>query len=153
MAGGIRLTKGEREYLRQAVEFSREMNLQAGDRRGMKSADAIIAKLEAAEKPKGAGVGAAVAVEAFREVLGARLIAPLPSARGVWAQIQNRLNALGLSRMDCVSAAKVAGSEWRGSIKAESIVRQADRLLQAAQGDLWGSGGAVGRSPVAMDDL
>lgn len=152
MAGAIRLTKAEREFLLNEVPFVRECALQSGNKRAMKVADAIIAKLEAAEKPRGSGVPAAQAVEAFREVLGNRLIAPLSGARGVWAQIQNRLNALGLSRMDCVSAAKAAAAEWRGPIKAESIVRQADRLLQAAQLEIPGARGAS-TAPVEMDDL
>lgn len=148
----MRLTKAERELLDALLDLDvRDLTDDVRERaRFDKARLSLVAKLEAAEKPRGTGVAVAAAVEAFREVLGNRLIAPLSSARGVWAQMQNRLNALGLSRMDCISAAKVAGVEWRGAIKAESIVRQADRLLQAAQLELPTNREGIS---VEMDDL
>ena len=141
----MRFTKAERAWL-----FSLANEAVKADPGQTKMAMNVFEKLKNAEKPRGSGVPAAQAVEAFREVLGNRLIAPLSGARGVWAAMQNRLNALGLSRMDCVSAAKAASVEWRGPIKAESIVRQADRLLQAAQLEIPGAGS---QRPVEMEDV
>lgn len=97
--------------------------------------ESFLLKLEKAEMLKGAkkGLDPRTAVEAFREVLGDRLVAPLGS---VWGELGGRLRRLGLSRMDCVTIAKVAKEQWRrGPIKAESLVRQAEVLLAAAQQD------------------
>ncbi len=98
----------------------------------------VIEKIEGSMKPKKAvGLSPVTAVEAFKEVLGNRLLAPLASANGVWGSMGARIKALGLSRGDCVTIAKSAKAEWRnGPIKAESLVRQAESLLAAAQQEL-----------------
>jgi hypothetical protein len=104
--------------------------------------DSLRGKVEAAElrqktRAVGKGLAPQVAIEAFREVLGKRLVPPL---QGEYGQLGVLLRNKGLTRMQCVSAAKTAAAEWRnGPIRALSIVRQADVLLSAAQKDFpWG---------------
>lgn len=101
--------------------------------------DSLLTKLDKAELMSGVkrGLSPQDAVEAFKEVLGTRLVAPLGS---VWGEIGGRIRRLGLSRMQCVTIAKVAKDQWRpGPIKAESLVRQAEVLLSGAQQAVWGT--------------
>ncbi len=91
--------------------------------------------LAATKKNAPRGLPPQVAVEAFKEVLGDRLVLPPGGANGVWGALGARLRALGLTRDDCVLAARAAAAEWRpGPIRAESLVRQADVLLGAKTG-------------------
>lgn len=126
----IRLSAAEVEFLKEALPDEST------------TADKILDKIETAElrqKTRAAGKGLApqVAIDAFREVLGKRLVPPL---QGEYGQLGVLLRSKGLTRMQCVSAAKTAAVEWRnGPIRALSIVRQADVLLAGAQGDMpWG---------------
>jgi hypothetical protein len=147
-AGKVSFTALERQVtvdaLRGTVEFGKGPRLRA--------AQSVIDKLEKSTKPKPAkatGLSATVAVEAFKDVLGSRLLAPLPNAQGVWMGIGRRLAALGVSRMDCVAMAKSAAVLWpKGRIKAESIVRNAELLLSDVQQELPGTVEAS-----EMDDL
>lgn len=130
MAGALRLTKAERELIKAAVECF------GGDSaKERKARDSILTKLELAELPvkKGTYLTVNDAIAAFKEVLGPRLLAPRFEARGVLGRMKNRIQALGLTRQDCVSIAKVASVQWAGIIRAESLVRQADKLLVEAQ--------------------
>src|SRR5690606_29631606 len=96
--------------------------------------ESALKKLELAEMPvKQRGLTVPDAIKAFREVLGPRLLAPRYEARGVLGQMKNRIQALGLTRDDCITIAKAAAVEWQGVIRAESLVRQADKLLASAQ--------------------
>lgn len=130
MARGIRFTKAEREVIRAALDdFITEVP------KPPKAAHTALAKLDLAELPvkKGTYLTTSDAIAAFREVLGQRLLAPGFQAVGVLAQMKNRIQALGLTRQDCTAIAKAAGAEWQGVIRAESLVRQADKLLAGSQ--------------------
>ena len=144
MASAIRLTGAEREFLARKIDEAgctndKEERLRAS----------VLAKLEASEMPvRKTGLSAQVAVEAFAGVLGNRLVQPPRAALGVWGAMGNRLRMLGLTRGDCVTIAKVAAAAWRGPIKAESLVRQADTLLSGAQMEVPGTSAG----PVALEE-
>ena len=114
--------------------------------------ESLLLKLEKAEMLAGAprvrGLSPQVAAEAFKEVLGNRLVLPPSGAGGAWGAMGARIKALGLSRGDCVNIAKAAAADWRpGPIRAESLVRQADVLLTSLQKGLpfqWGSSEPIG---------
>lgn len=90
---------------------------------------------KAAMKPKNSGGGLSVreAVTVLQGVLGRRLVLPagFPRCGQVWfIQLQNRINASGLTAELVAKAGKEADKQWRnGRIKFESIIRQADTLL------------------------
>lgn len=144
---GVRFTKAEREFLVLAIETHdctpKQENLR----------DAIKAKLELAEMPvnKPAGLKVADAISAFRGVLGRRLVEPPSAAYGVMGYMKQRIAALGLTVRDCETIAKVAAAEWRGAVKAESLVRQADRLLAASQQSLPYDVDRPDNAPVELD--
>lgn len=147
---GVRFTKAEREWLKAFVEPQSRVESKGG-----RLARSVLEKIELAEMPVRRGTYLTVpdVIEAFREVLGARLLAPRHEAAGVRAQMKNRIQALGLTRADCVTAAKVAGAKWQGTIRAESIVRQADMLLAESQLSLPTSRTPPPRqSPVELGD-
>ncbi len=104
---------------------------------------ALLAKIEKVEMLAGmkrTGITVGAALDAFKGVLGPRLLVPPSSAAGVFGQMAQRLKALGLTAADCVAVAKSANERWpRGAIRAESLVRQADSLLAEAQQDLPGT--------------
>lgn len=104
-----------------------------------RTARRILDKLQAAAKVS-LGISAKDAIAAWRSVLGSRLIEPPSGASGVFAQIHRRLAALGLTEDQCRRAAVAAGVRWKGSIKAESIARQADVLLSDEAPDDVGNG-------------
>lgn len=135
MAAAIRFTKPEREIVRDRV-FA--VASQSEGKRGILAiCQSIIAKLDESERPRppasARGTSISEAMAAFREVLGGRLVPPPDGASGMWAQMAKRVGALGITRLDCLSIAKTAGSQWRGQIKALSLVNQAETLLQASQ--------------------
>lgn len=123
MAGAIRLTKAEREYLRTWLTATGVMDF---GKAGAKVKVSLLAKLDKSEKPKTEGLGVKEAVGAFQGVLGDRLILPMGA---VWGMMQNRIKALGLTVEQCSAIASAAGTQWSGRIKAESLVRQAEKLL------------------------
>jgi len=148
MAGAIRLTAAERELVRDLLETEAARTVRDGGAR-KRTATAALAKLEASELPvRKNGLAAQTAVEAFVQVLGNRLVKPPAGAQGVWGAMGNRLRMLGLTRGDCVTIARVAGAAWRGPIKAESLVRQADTLLSGAQSAIPGTP----RGPIALGE-
>lgn len=151
MAGALRFTKAERELIRHALEWLRQ-----GQDKSSKTAESVLEKLELAELPvrKGSYLTVPDAISAFREVLGQRLLAPRFEARGVLGQMKNRIQALGLTRQDCITIAKVAGEQWQGVIRAESLVRQADKLLADGQCELpiKRTPQADSRAPVELSD-
>lgn len=126
MAGAIRLTKAERDFIREAIATHTSPWGTAAPK-VQKLATSVNAKLDKAEAPKDTGVDVKVAVAAFEGVLGSRLTKPMGA---VWGIMQNRIRALGLTEEDCTKIAKAAAAEWRGPVKAESLVRQAETLLQ-----------------------
>jgi hypothetical protein len=102
--------------------------------------------LRGAKKPKGLAVGAAI--DAFRGVLGGRLVLPPNPGPGWYAPLARRLADMGVNADDCRRAAAEAGQRWRGMIKAESIIRQCDVLLTAET-----SVGSKSGAPLEMEDL
>lgn len=151
MARGLRLTKLEREVVKFALE-----DWSPKKAAWIKARESINAKLEESELPvkRSSYLTVDDAIAAFRGVLGPRLIAPLPAAAGVKAQMKNRIQALGLTRADCESVARVAGVQWDGQIRAESLVRQADKLMAEAQLELPTAPRKPGTAPapVELDD-
>lgn len=133
MAGAIRLTKAEREFIREAIA-THTSPWGTASPKAQKLAGSINAKLDKSEAPKGTGVDVKVAVAAFQGVLGTRLIMPMGS---VWGIMQNRIRALGLTTADCTKIAEAAKGEWRGPVKAESLVRQAEKLLHGNPAGDW----------------
>lgn len=90
-------------------------------------------KLDQLDNPvKRVGITAGQLLDEFRVILGARLVLPPSSAVGVYAQIARRAEQLGLSIAQWRAVAREAGARWRGPIRAESIVRQADVLMSDA---------------------
>ena len=86
-------------------------------------------------KKKGGGLTVSQAVETLQGVLPKRLVLPAswPNPGGQWfAQLQNRINASGLTAAHIKAAGQVAAAQWKGPIKAESIIRQTDVLLSDA---------------------
>ena len=143
MAGSIRLTKGERMLIREAITAFPLVTVK--DR---KTIEGLFAKLDKSEAPRGTGIDVKAAVAAFEGVLGTRLVRPMGA---VWGMMQNRIRALGLTEADCASIAAAAGGEWEGRIKAESLVRQAEKLLQSNGAPSTPSRGK--RGALDMDDL
>ncbi len=85
-------------------------------------------------KSKTATISVSDALNCFRGVLGKRLVVPAGNAGPAWwSQLQNRINASGLTAPLCTEAARIAGDQWKGPIKGESIIRQADALLSDYQ--------------------
>jgi hypothetical protein len=87
-------------------------------------------------KKRGGGLTVADAVKVLQGVLGRRLVLPaaFPRCGQSWyVQLQNRINASGLTAAHLTAAANVAADQWRGPIKAESLIRQADVLLADAE--------------------
>lgn len=148
---GIRLTKAERGVIDYINE--RCPDVLEGMPKLAKAWTSFMSKVEASVAPdKGCSLPLKEATAAFREVLGNRLVLPPSGAAGVYAQMTKRLKALGLTRGDCVTVAKSAAAEWRGPIKAVSLLNQADTLLAAAQGEL-DLGSAPQASRVELDEL
>jgi hypothetical protein len=142
VARPVRFTAVERRTVGEALTLL-EDHFGAVNRRAIAS---VRTKLEASELPVRRGLPVARAIEAFRGVLGGRLIEPPSSASGVFAAMQKRLTALGLTIDNCAEVARAAGGAWTGAIKAESIIRQADRLLSGNPGT------ELRAAPIRLDD-
>lgn len=139
MASAIRLTKAERTVLREALEDWTSVVLTEVATKDKKIVEGILTKLDLSElglKKKSTGLAVPKAVEAFRGVLGARLIVPPTPGPSWWAQMSRKLADYGLTEGDCRTVAKVAAAQWQGPIRAESLIRQADRLLSMSQQEL-----------------
>lgn len=146
----LRLTKPERELIRDQLAIA---TLTKADARVRES---ILVKLDESEKPKPkiprAGVSISAAMEAFREELGVRLVSPPEGASGMYSAMSRRLALLGLTKLDCLVIAKAAGTQWRGQIKAWSLVNQAETLLQSAN-LTPNNEPTVESAPTEMDEL
>jgi len=136
MARAVRFTKPERELI---LDHCKEIaSCPIGISKSVvAAAQSVIAKLEEAEHPKEKSTGLTVnqAVAAFRSVLDRRLVVPPNGAGLVYIQMQAKLKALALTYEQCVTAASQAGREWQGSIKAQSILNQAEKLLHNAESE------------------
>ncbi len=110
--------------------------------------------LKAEMKPRGVkkhGPSVTDALALFRGVLGLRLVIPAGNPGASWyAPLQKRINDSGLTPEHLVEAAKLAADTWKGPIKAESIIRQADVLLSGAG---WGSPGAAPQEHHDLEEL
>jgi hypothetical protein len=154
MARGIRFTKPERDLIRQALGADGLCRTKAE----VTAKTSLLDKLEAAEKPeeKKSGLSVKAALDVFKGVLGFRLVAPPPGAVAIWSMMQKRIVSLGLTPMDCITLAKTAGTKWQGQIKAQSLINQAEALLQDAQDKPFEDVAMKPRGapqPVAMDDM
>lgn len=152
MARGFRPTKPERAAIKHAIEYTK---LHTAFSKGeLKAADSVLEKLVACEAPQvksRSGLLVRDAITAFRSVIDRRLIAPPAGANGLFAQMQNRLNALGLTYEQCVTIATQANTEWKsGNIKVESLIRQAEVLLAHADGQ-YAQESRETAQPVEMD--
>lgn len=136
----IRFTRAEKELLVELLGPA----LVAESPKARKVAAVIAAKLVAAEVLKPiTGTSIREAVDAFRRALGTRLIVPPSSAGAVYARMQQRLTELGIGPADCFEVARLAGVVWAGPIRAESLVRQADKLLGGPLPDVHANGSPV----------
>lgn len=76
------------------------------------------------------------AIKAISGVLRGRAITPAGNpGQDFFVPLQRRINASGLTEDLIVKAAKQAMKEWRGRIRVESVIRQADDLLSKGSGD------------------
>lgn len=127
---GVRFIKKELERLETVLEQALDLEPDSTARKELSS---IVAKLEAAKKPiDKASFTVPMAVRAIREVLGARIVLPpkYPSCGVEWfSPLALRIKQLGLNQDDITEATKAAAQRWKGPIRAESIIRQADKLL------------------------
>ena len=88
---------------------------------------------------KVSGLSVRRAIEVLQATMGRRCVLPagFPKVAPTWfITLQNRINASGLTEALLKQAAEAALVEWRGLIKAESVIRQADVLLAGEGGPL-----------------
>lgn len=148
MASAVRFTKAEREFITQQVQTCRNAKEE-------KLRESILEKLEKSELVKGKGRAPGMSygeiTAAFREVLGDRLAPAMGEFVGAVVQGVRRM---GLSRSDLTTIAVVAGAQWKGRIKEQSLVNQAQVLLSAPLPSTPPSGiEPPGTKPVGMDDI
>lgn len=162
MAIALRLTKPERTILAELLT----VKLEEGGKPGpLKLYASIADKLEASEllsskKSSGAAFPVKDAIEAFRSVLGDRLVVPPNPGKLFYILMSKGLGFLGADAETCKEIAQQAAVEWSGRIRAESLVRQGAVLLtSAAEAKAKGTNStpmtsASGTtSPGAWDDL
>lgn len=139
MARGIRFTKLETQAIREDFDLRMRNSLPGNTEKQRAKAleirTSVLAKLNASEAPQVKSslsyLSTADALNIFREVLGPRLLCPPNNASLVFIKMQHRLKSLALTRDQCFAIAEQAKREWtRGNIKAESILNQAEMLLQ-----------------------
>lgn len=155
MALTLRLTKNETEFLKEALEsvssavvpLGASINVKVWARAKGSILDKVDkAEMKAATKANATGVPIRGAIDAFESVLGKRLIRPL---EGQYAQGQQLLSRLQLTTEQCVQIAKTAAADWRpGPIRALSLIRQADVLLQPGYSTSEPLGGWQGAAPL-----
>lgn len=130
MARGVRFTKPERELIRGwAYDFIKGQPLKESWRRTAESIGAKLDTAEAPQVPKAKGLPVRDAIDGFRDGLGNRLLALDSYSTGWYAKVSNRLSLLGLTKEDCTTIARNAGQEWKGRIKVDSLVNNAERFL------------------------
>lgn len=144
MAGGVRFTKPEREYL---IELLNECRGETSK----KLRASILDKLEKSElvkkRPTQAGIGWRPAYDAMKGVLGNRLVLP-PSLTGEWiGRMSYRIRVLGLTEEHCRTIAKNI-SGWRGVISFERVIMGADRYLHHEPAQVIETG-----TPLPMEEL
>lgn len=153
MSRAIRLLKAEQELLTDLLNAADSLT-----KAHQKAKESLLIKMAESSKPleKKSGLTVKDALNVFSGVLRGRLILPPPNASALWAQMQQRIRLLGLTPLDCTIIAKQAASEWTGQIKAQSLINQAESLLQNAQGKLFEDEVTKPKpkpGPVEMDDF
>lgn len=139
MARAVRFTKPEREILLYAIDELVTLPAGKGANAKRKALDSAKTKIEASEllsskREGGAPLSVGKAIDAFREVLGDRLVVPPTPGKLFWITMSRGLGVLGADEEQCRRIATVGGDQWQGHIKAESLVRQGAVLLNQ-----WGS--------------
>lgn len=131
----MRLRKSDRELLAAIDARYEDGQLFTGDGEGSlaklwSSFYARVLDEELKKSRKETGYSVRSAIEAAKGVLRSRLVLPAGKPSVVWfVQLQNRINASGLDEALIIKAATAAGEQWRGPVKFESLIRQADTLL------------------------
>jgi hypothetical protein len=152
VSGKLRLVKVEREVVRMALAEWNPLK-----QAWVNAKESTLDKLDRSELIRGKGRPSTATpirdvMRVFSGVLGRRLIPPPSSGRQIWAQMQRRVDALGVDLEGCRELAEEAGRRWQGSIKAESIVRQAERLQHPLDTN-EGNREVSERTPVEMEEL
>lgn len=137
MARAVRFLKPERELIQRYAQSIVDCPT-AIPKGVVKAAQGIVAKLAESEAPQDKSrshLSVQEAISLFQGVLGRRLIIPPNGASLIYIQMSKRLKSLGLDKDQCRIAAEEAGRQWQGNIKAQSIINQAERLLQDAESE------------------
>lgn len=130
----MRLRKADREMLALVDEAFAAGDIfgHDGEAKLRKAWSSFFERVLADEKKrdkKAAGYPVRDAVKAIKGVLRGRCVVPISPGQQWFVALQNRINASGLTEELIVKAAHQAAKEWRGRIRAESVIRQADDLL------------------------
>jgi hypothetical protein len=97
----------------------------------------LAAEMKPKKEKQAEGIPVRTAIEIFRGALGRRLVEPVGRPSQWWfVRLQNKLNDSGVTDELARRAAEVAGAQWKGSIKVESIINNVDRLLSDSNMDL-----------------
>ena len=127
----MRLRKSDREILASLDSIIEDGTPLTGDQRKAWSSfyERVLAE-EMKKERAAAGYSVKAAIEASKGVLRSRLVLPAGQPSRVWfIQLQNKINNSGLTEELITKAAEIARDTWRGPVKFESLVRQADSLL------------------------
>ncbi len=150
MAGAIRLSKAEREFVIKKLtvtETDREEKLR----------ESILDKLDKSELVRGAGrapgIGWQRAAAGMRMVLGPRLAVPTSPAIAWVMKMSNRIRDLGLTLADCTVIARVLEARGWKTYSFEKAIWEADRLLAEAQLEPTKSPVKTPKRPVDMEDI
>lgn len=129
----MRLRKADRELFAVIDQRIEDGDLfDEYDGRLRKAWSSFFSRVEADElkaTKKAAGYPVRDAVKAIKGVLRGRCVVPISPGQQWFIALQNRINASGLTEELITKAAQQAAVEWRGRIRAESVIRQADDLL------------------------
>lgn len=132
-----RLKDAEVEAIRRAIALSENVGV-TFSKAEARAREELLLKLERiAEfgvlKKKKIGVPVKDAIAIFTSVLGPRLAIP-PNPDGAWWAIQQRaLTSAGFTLDHLEVIAKTAARKWSGTIKIDSLFRQAVALLADSQ--------------------
>lgn len=136
----ITLRKKDLEILAAVDEVGLSLDFSAKQMKLWSSFYERVLAAEMKPRKKASGLTVAQAIEIFRGALGRRLVVPAGTPGPEWfIALQRRINSSGLTAELAKAAAETAGATWKGSIKAESIIRQADTLLSDSNRDYLGA--------------
>lgn len=134
MARAIRFIKAERELIQRYAQSIVDCPT-AIPKGVVRAAQGVLEKLQASEHPDTTRLDWLTvrdAIAVFSGVLDRRLIIPPNGASLEFIRMQHRLKSLGLTKDQCRTIAETAGKQWQGNIKVQSLLNQAERLLQEA---------------------